>query len=721
MQLQATLKRRANKHTPLHTFLIEPFDLGMHATDAGVATLHMRFTAWLRSLTGPARFVCWLMPTTLNDKIGMLSRSARDLEGISPCRSELLMEYRRHFEMLQASADYQRSICGMALWSEENPRALANGMTNAFEAYTAEAAWPALFQGRYRVKNTPFGHYVPIGRPGGRLLWAILSSYDFLPAEWNFFKPTKSLLSVNFPVALSIDIPYTYDRIEGIEAVESTIAAYNVHLAGLRGGEDSRAVQRVVDCKRALQEMNAGDVLHKVQITIAIAAPDLTTLRERLSIITNKTRSHFLLRQESGDLLKRAVGYFAGHRTQKIGIPDTAWSVTSREMALMLAPLGYRKLSNTDGIMRGEAVEGGYPLFHNSWKDKRATHEIWVGISGHGKTFMNNVYLLREYAENGIPFDLLEPMGHGQHLAQAVGVDVYSLSARRTRLNPQDIVYPTSLIEQINHTIRIYETVLGRPLSGGQTQNIERGLLSEALDMLYRGFSDLNAVSSDQVPICQDVCDVLEGLGETDRQKTLAYELSQEIRGLCCGRGTWASFLNGHTNIELSRGGRSWIGPRVFSFHELSDDETLTALAYTQVLSAIRRDSLSDENPRIIAVDEVYRLNRFPALIEFLVEAAKTFRTRRKKLICIDQNMMFFLQKEARYIFENSPIRVIFNQGPGIKVFYEDGAFDHLNKQHKDTIAGLQRFHYVLDIQGEGIWYVYNHPSAGELKRFNMT
>jgi type IV secretory pathway VirB4 component len=55
------------------------------------------------------------------------------------------------------------------------------------------------------------------------------------------------------------------------------------------------------------------------------------------------------------------------------------------------------------------------------------------------------------------------------------------------------------------------------------------------------------------------------------------------------------------------------------------------------VLSAIRRDSLIDEQPRIIAVDEVYRLMRHPSLLDFLIEAAKTFRTRRKKLICIDQ------------------------------------------------------------------------------------
>jgi hypothetical protein len=633
MQLQTALKSRQQRNAPRRTFLIEPFDIGMHSTDAGLSALQARFTNWLRALNCSARFICWVMPATLDDKIAHLSYIARDVGQADPCRGELLMEYRRHYELLQDSADYQRSICGMALWSEENPRALAKGMSGALEAYTDESQWPALFSGRYRVKGD---HLAPVGRPGGRLLWGILSSYEFLPAQWNFFKPTKALLSLNFPFALCVDIPYTYERTEGIEAVESNITAYMVHLAQLRGGEDSRAVQRVADCRRALHEMNAGDALHKVQVTIAVAAPDLKLLKERISTLINHTRPYFLLRQETGSLLRKSLGFFAGQRSSQIGLPDTTWRVTSRELALMLAPLGYRKLSGTDGIMRGEAVEGGYPIFHNSWKDKRATHEIWVGMTGYGKTFMNNCYLLREYAENGIPFDLLEPMGHGKHLARAVGIEPFALSARTTTLNPQDIVFST-LLEQKSHVIRLYETVLGRPLTGGQKENMERGLLGEALEKLYQGFSDLNNVEPHQVPLCEDVCDVLGGLGENERKQQLAHELADEIAGLCCGTGPWSSFLNGETNVDVSRKGRAWIPPRVFSFNEMADDPILLALAYTQILSAIRRDSLIDELPRIIVVDEVYRLMRYEALLDFLIEAAKTFRTRRKKLICIDQ------------------------------------------------------------------------------------
>ena len=707
--------------TDVRTFLIEPFDIMLHATEEGVQSLQARFSTWLRTLRQPARFVCWQMPATLDEKISALSRSAQTVD--DPQRRALLTEYRRHFEQINTSAEYQRALCGMALWSEQadmgSSRALAGGMVSAFDTPVVAGAWPALFEGHYAIRESPFWHLAPVGRPGGRPLWALLTSYDFTPATWNFFRPLPPLLRLNFPLALAVDIPKTYERNAAIDALEGVIQAYDVHLSSVRG-EDSRSVQRIADCRRALQEINNGDALHRVQLTIAVAADDLSQLRERAQVVVNETRAWFSLRHEVGELLARSVGFFTASHTKDIHIPDTTWPVTSRELALMLSPLGYRKLAATDGVLRGEAVGASYPVFHNSWRDKRATHEVWVGSSGYGKTFALNCYLTREYAENGIPFDLLEPMGHGRHIAEAFGLPWYVMSAKSTRLNPQDVMFPT-LIEQVSHVTRIYETVLGRSLSGAQRENLERGLLGEALETLYRGFPDLGQITPDLAPTCAVVCDVLAGLGDKQATRTIARDLADEIAGLCTGAGPWATFLNGATNVDLSRGGREWIRPRVFSFHELESDPVLQALAYTQVLSAIRRDSLIDEQPRIIAVDEVFRLMRHPSLLDFLIEAAKTFRTRRKKAVMIDQQMSVFLNQKARLVFENCPIRVIFSQRQGMNVFREDAAFQHLNPQHRDIIANLPRFHFVLDIQDEGLWYLYNRPSMGEMARFQTT
>src|SRR5207302_955490 len=100
-------------------------------------------------------------------------------------RRALLMEYRRHYEMLQDTAEYQKAVCGMLLFSDEMPRALAAGMQMAFDTSVYEGNWPPLFHGGYRAIDSPFWHLQPEGRPGGRPLWAILNSYEFQPATWD--------------------------------------------------------------------------------------------------------------------------------------------------------------------------------------------------------------------------------------------------------------------------------------------------------------------------------------------------------------------------------------------------------------------------------------------------------------------------------------------------------------------------------------------------------
>jgi hypothetical protein len=716
----ATRLRRAEQLVP-RTVLIEPFDLVLHGTPEGQTALQNRFSLWLRGLQGPARFVTWQMPADLTPRIQAVGAIAAEVA--DPGRRMLLMEYRRHYEMLQQEADYQRALCGLAVWMDANEsgRALARSVSGSFDTVAVEAPWPALFQGDYVLCEPGGGyrgwHLAPNGASGGRLYYAFLSSYQFQPTVWDFTRPLRLLLHLNFPLALCVDIPRTWDRNDAINEIESVVQAYSVHLATMRG-EDSRSVKKVMDCRQVLDELNLGDALHDVQVIIAVAAPDRATLKKRVDEVVHLVKPWLLLRPEIGEAQAEAARFFGPHASKDILIPHTTWPLVSRELALLFAPLGYRKLAGLDGTLRGESADGHYPIFHNSWRDKRATHEVWVGVSGYGKTFALNCLLSRQYAEEGVPFTLLEPMGHGQHIASAFGLPWYVMSAQRTCLNPQDVMFPT-LVEQKAHTIRLYETILGRQLSGAQKENQERALLGEALEILYGGFGDLMRITPDIAPLTETVCDVLSGLGDKPHIQQIARDLADEIGGLCTGKGPWAAFVNGVTNLDLSARGK--LQPQVFSFHEMEQDPIMLAIAYTQVLSAIRRDSLSDESPRIIAVDEVYRLMRHPSLLDFLIEAAKTFRTRRKKLVVIDQQMSVFLENKARLVFENCPIRVIFNQRQGLNVFHEDAAFQHFNAQHREIIANLPRFHFLLDVQEEGIWYLYNRPSEGEFLRFRMT
>ena len=114
------------------------------------------------------------------------------------------------------------------------------------------------------------------------------------------------------------------------------------------------------------------------------------------------------------------------------------------------------------------------------------------------------------------------------------------------------------------------------PLSGAQRENLERGLLGEALEILYRGFPDLNKVTPELAPTCDVVCDVLSGLGDKEATKQIARDLADEIAGLCTGsRDPGRHFSMARPMWICHAAAGRPIEPRVFSFHELESDPDL--------------------------------------------------------------------------------------------------------------------------------------------------
>jgi hypothetical protein len=698
------------------SFLIEPFDLFLHSDEEGLRNLQARFSAWLRGVTGPARLVTWHVPTSLRSLIDWTIDEASETN--NPWRTSILMQYRQWYEDMERLGSHQQAICGMALWAEVESAAQSLGMAAAgsFGTRVEQAPWPPLSIGEYHIAATPIWHLKPVGRPTGRPLISVLGTFSFRPVEWTFFRPLALLFSMGIPMAVAVDIPKTWDASEAVSKLESMITAMSAHLATSRS-IDTGSQRRIADCHQALAVIHGGQSLHSVQIKIAVAADDVATLKKRVDEIRNRLRPFMGLRIEVGNDQVRGARYFSTQATDRIEAKSSTWPMTSDTLALTLGFLGMRKLEARPGIVRGIAVGGGYPYIYDDWElknGKKATHECWVGTTGTGKTFGLNCYLSRTLAHYGIPFDLLEPLGHGRMLANAFGIEAYSLSARRTCLNPHDPVYER-MGEQISHVIGLYETFLQRRLGSDPMGNLQKSLLSQALYKHYEGI-DLRAMIPSQAPLIEDVCQTLSLLGETDRVREIAREFAEEIGGLATSTGPFGHFLNGKTSVDFSIAREEQ--PRIFSFHEMEEDDVLVAIAYTQVMASLMRTAMSNDQPRIIAVDEVYRMMKHPSLLEFLILAVKILRTRRKKVIVIDQQMRVFLQDaRTRLLFENCPIRVVFGQKGGEDVFYNDPAFSHLTDQHRRIIAELPRFRFMMETD-EGIFYLNSTPSRAELYRY---
>jgi type IV secretory pathway VirB4 component len=275
-------------------------------------------------------------------------------------------------------------------------------------------------------------------------------------------------------------------------------------------------------------------------------------------------------------------------------------------------------------------------------------------------------------------------------------------------------------IDQVAHVIRVVETLLGRTFAGSQRGNQEKAVLGQAVERLYEHCGGMGRITSENAPTMEDLAEELYQVGDKRHTQELAQALADEIGGLAAGAGPYAGMLNGRTNVDLSFGS----DPRLFSFKELNSDPVLLAIAYTQVLAAIRRDSLLDDSPRIIAVDEVYRLLKNESLLDFMVEGTKTLRTQQKKLLLIDQQLSIFVDDKTdrtgklRLVFENCPIRVIFNQREGLETLKNDSAFTHYHENHFEIIRQLDRGQFIFDAEGRGLQACYFRPSRTELARF---
>lgn len=386
------MARRSKREEELaRQVLIQPFDIAMWSTKdgQGLYRLQERFALWLRTLAYPSRFICWQMPADLRGRIAYVADLARQEDDL--VRKRLIMESRRFYEQLQNGAQYQRSLCGMGFWTDETvtAHALAGTVGGVLNTPAIPAPWPRLFDGSYILnepqKDFKHWHLRPYGHSGGRYYFAFLSSYEFLPVNWFFDRPLKELMGMSYPLAICLDIPNTYERSEAIQKVEGVKMATEVHLV-TGSGEDSRSKKKYQDCEQTLQALNAGDLLHEIQLIIAVAAPDRSGLKKAVDEVLNRMKPYVKMRLDPGEGQLEAAKFFSAIPSRKISLPRSSWSMISQDAAMLLGPLGYRKLAGMEGTMRGQSLDGRYPFFFHSWEpEKKATHEVWVGQTGSGK------------------------------------------------------------------------------------------------------------------------------------------------------------------------------------------------------------------------------------------------------------------------------------------------------------------------------------------------
>ncbi|MEO0594524.1 MAG: hypothetical protein AAF126_00265, partial [Chloroflexota bacterium] len=140
---------RKKKDLRAHTTIVEPFDIAMFNTrdGQGLYALQNRFATFLRGLAFPARFIYWQMPADLRARIVYVATLARQEN--DALKKQMLMESRRNYELLQNGANYHRSLCGVALWTDDSMtgESVARMVSGAFDTPAWTSPWPKLFEG----------------------------------------------------------------------------------------------------------------------------------------------------------------------------------------------------------------------------------------------------------------------------------------------------------------------------------------------------------------------------------------------------------------------------------------------------------------------------------------------------------------------------------------------------------------------------------------------
>jgi len=698
--------------------LVKGFDIRSHAGEHGLRGIELRMRGRLGGLGDGARFVCFQNPASLDEKIEQVKRAA--WESDSAQRWGVCVEYGRDYEMMGAEAKFRRSVCGLMLVSDKTPNyGLMRDMSAVFGAWVKEGQWPELLEGSYEVVDGPVGHLRPEGKAGKRPVWGILRSYAFQEGRWSFNRPMGRLMGGDFPIAIAVDIPSTLSGVEAMEEVKRVGGEYGIVTGS---AEEEGKARQLANWERMAADVSRGDGFHKVQIMVAVSAPDVEILRERGQAICEEMQPWASLSWEKGEALERAVRFFSTASTKEIDLGGTWCWVTSRKLTCMLSPIGYPGLGDTSGVLRGEGHGAtSYPVFYESWREERSgRHEVWVGGRGCSKRIALRNYLLREYAENGVRFDVVETQGIGKSLEKALEVKRFALSSRATVLNPQDVMFAYKH-DQIAHSVRIYESILGRALSGGRVENIQRGVLGEALRLAYGGEGwEINGITPDRAPRTDLVVDILSGVSNPERADVarIAKDLADELGSLCTGSGPWASFVNGETNVDLLWAGRGWGAPRIFDLSGLESNPAMLGIAYAQVVAAICHDARMEEGRRIVVLDKVSRLIGYPGLGDVLVEAMPTLRCRRKKAIVVDDEMSVFLGKDRlRFIFENCAVRMIFRQ-ENVDVFREDPAFQHLDAGAVERLRKLAPLSFLMDACEDGEFWLRDRGMDAEQRLF---
>lgn len=278
-------------------------------------------------------------------------------------------------------------------------------------------------------------------------------------------------------------------------------------------------------------------------------------------------------------------------------------------------------------------------------------NSVTFAKSGSGKSYALKLEILRSLMFD-VDVIVIDPEREYEYLAEAVGGRYFNISLSSDHhINPFDLPIPREdeTAEDVLRSNTINLVGLFRLMLGGLTPE-EDSMVDRAITETY-ALKDITAnsdFSTIEPPLLSDFEMVLAGMEGSD---SVVQRLTKYTRG------TWATFLNRPSNVDIDK---KFV---VFSIRDMEDELKPVAMYIVMhyIWNAIRKNL----KKRLLVVDEAWWMMKSEDTASFLYSIAKRGRKYFLGLATITQDAADFMNSPYGVpIVTNSSIQLLLKQSP---------------------------------------------------------
>lgn len=356
-------------------------------------------------------------------------------------------------------------------------------------------------------------------------------------------------------------------------------------------------------------------------------------------------------------------------------------------------------LTTDNGILYGINRHNNSLILFDRFSLQNANAVVFA-TSGAGKSYTVKLEILRSLMM-GVDVIVIDPEMEYRHLSDAVGGTYVNVSlASEAKVNPFDLPRPKGEETSVEDILRsavitlkgLLRIMIGVPTGESGKLSFtpeEDALLDRALLEAYAKkdiTGDLATLDGVEVPVLQDLEDVLEGM-------TGATQLVARLKKFT--DGTFAGLLNSPTTVEM----RNQLV--IYSVRDLEDE--LRPMAIYAIVNYIWNVVRSERKKRILVIDEAWWLMTHEDSAKFIFALVKRARKYFLGVTTITQDVNDFLGSAyGQAIVTNSSLQLLLKQSPA--------AVDLIAKTFNLTES--EKYLLLESAVGEGIFFAGQKHAA---------